>query len=253
LALIDAYLRHNHHKLHEYIYISKQVGGIQTIGFTKKDLENFLETKRKQSLKYGEVGALMMYFKKESENPSFYYDFQMDVEEQITNIFWVDAQMINDYGYCGDVITFDTTYKTNMGYRPLGVFVGLNNHRQTIIFGAALLYDETIPSFKWLFETFLKAMGGKKPKTIMTDQDAAMAKAISLVMPETFHGLCTWHIRQNALRHVNHLYQKSSQFGLDFEACIDVHEDEGEFLNAWNSLLVEHNILEGSWLHNMYC
>jgi hypothetical protein len=35
-------------------------------------------------------------------------------------------------------------------------------------------------------------MGGEKPKTILTDQDAAMAKAISLVMPETFHGLCTW-------------------------------------------------------------
>ena len=236
--------------LHEYI--SKQAGGIKTVGFTKKDLTNYLETKRKQSLKYGEVGALMMYFKKESENPSFFYDFQMDVEEQITNIFWADAQMINDYGYFGDVITFDTTYKTNKGYRPLGVFVGLNNHRQTVIFGGTLLYDETIPSFKWLFETFLKAMGGKKPKTILTDQDAAMANAISVVMPETFHGLCTWHIRQNALRHVNHLYQKSSQFCLDFEACIDLHEDEGEFLNAWNSLLVEHNILEGSWLHTIF-
>jgi zinc finger SWIM domain-containing protein 3 len=69
-----------------------------------------------------------------------------------------------------------------------------------------------------------------------------MAKAISLVMPETFHGLCTWHIRQNALRHVNHLYQRSSQFNLEFEACIDLHEEEDEFLNAWNSLLVEHNV-----------
>jgi len=86
--------------------------------------------------------------------------------------------------------------------------------------GATLLYDETIPSFRWLFETFLKAMGGEKPKTILTDQDAAMANAISSVMPKIFHGLCTWHIRQNALRHLNHLYQKSLQFRLDFEACI---------------------------------
>nr|KYP43285.1 hypothetical protein KK1_035286 [Cajanus cajan] len=23
-------------------------------------------------------------------------------------------------------------------------------------------------------------------------------------MPKTFHGLCTWHIRENSLRHVNH-------------------------------------------------
>ncbi|XP_024625265.1 protein FAR1-RELATED SEQUENCE 5-like [Medicago truncatula] len=237
-------------ELHEYM--SKQAGGIEMVGFTRTDAKNLLRTKRMDSLKYGEVGALMTYFKQESKNPSFFYDFQMDVEEQITNIFWADAQMINDYGYFGDVVTFDTTYKTNKGYRPLGVVVGLNNHRQTIIFGATLLYDETIPSFQWLFETFLKAMGGKKPKTILTDQDAAMAKGISLVMPETFHGLCTWHIRQNALRHVNHLYQRSKHFCSDFEACIDLHEEEDEFLNAWNSLLVEHNVLEGSWLHMIF-
>jgi zinc finger SWIM domain-containing protein 3 len=140
--------------------------------------------------------------------------------------------MINDYGYFGDVITFDTTYKTNKDCRPLGVFVGLNNHRQTDIFGATLLYDETIPSFQWLFEPFLKAMGGAKPKTILTDQDATMSRAISVVMPDTFHGLCTWHIRQNVVRHVNHLFQKSSRFCFDFEACIDLHEEESEFLNA---------------------
>ncbi|XP_039686277.1 protein FAR1-RELATED SEQUENCE 5-like [Medicago truncatula] len=79
-------------------------------------------------------------------------------------------------------------------------------------------------------------MGGEKPKTILTDQDAAMAKAISL----------------NALRHVNHLYQKSSRFRLDFEACIDLHEEESEFLNEWNSLLVDHNVLKDSWLHSIF-
>jgi hypothetical protein len=29
---------------------------------------------------------------------------------------------------------------------------------------------------------------------IFTDQDAAMAKALGEVMPETWHGLCTWQI-----------------------------------------------------------
>jgi zinc finger SWIM domain-containing protein 3 len=235
-----------------HAYVSKQVGGIDIVGYTRQDHKNYLRTKRNHSLRHGEVGALLMYFKGRSENPSFFYDFQMDVEDQITNIFWADAQMINDYGYFGDVITFDTTYKTNKDYRPLGVFVGLNNFRQTIVFGATLLYDETIPSFQWLFETFLKAMGGEKPKTILTDQDAAMAKAISLVMPETFHGLCTWHIRENAIRHVNHLYQKSSQFRYDFEACIDLHEEEDEFLNAWNTLLLEHKVSDDSWLHSIF-
>ena len=233
-------------------FVSKQASGINTVGYTRQDHRNLLRTKRNHSLRYGEVGALLIHFKKQSENPSFFYEIQMDVEEQITNIFWADAQMINDYGYFGDVVTFDTTFKTNKNYRPLGVFVGLNSHKQTIVYGAALLYDETIPSFQWLFETFLKVMGGKKPKTILPDQDAAMAKALSIVMPETFHGLCTWHIRENALRHVNHLYQQSAQFCSDCEACIDLHEEEEEFLSGWEALLVEHNVSKDSWLHNIF-
>jgi zinc finger SWIM domain-containing protein 3 len=37
----------------------------------------------------------------------------MDVEDQVTNIFWADAKMILDYGIFGDVVFFDTTYRTN--------------------------------------------------------------------------------------------------------------------------------------------
>ncbi|XP_042941212.1 protein FAR1-RELATED SEQUENCE 5-like [Carya illinoinensis] len=110
------------------------------------------------------------------------------------------------YGEAG--ISFDTTYRTNKEYRPLAMFVGFNHHRETAIFGAALLYDETIESFKWLFETFFEAMSSKKPKTIFTDQDPAMAKAISMVMPSTYHRLCKWHLMQNAMKHVGHLLRE---------------------------------------------
>jgi hypothetical protein len=65
---------------------------------------------------------------------------------------------------------------------PFAPILGTNHHKQTIIFGAALLFDETIPSFVWLFETFfLTAMSGKHPSTIFTDQDAAMAGAIAYI------------------------------------------------------------------------
>lgn len=140
-----------------------------------------------------------MYFIEQCENPSYFYDFQIDVEEQITNIFWADAQMINDYGYFA--MSSHLTRHTRQQTRIIDhwEYVGVNNLKQTIVFGATLLYDETIPSFEWLFETFLKAIGGKKPKTILTDQDAAMAKAFSIVMPETFHGLCTIGILEKML------------------------------------------------------
>jgi len=117
-----------------HVYVSKQVGGIDIVGYTRQDHKNFLRTKTNHSLWYGEVGVSLMYFKGQSENLSFFYDFQMDVEEQITNIFWADAQMINHYGYF-DVTTFDTTYKMNKDYQPLEVFVGLNNFRHSCFWG----------------------------------------------------------------------------------------------------------------------
>ena len=64
----------------------------------------------------------------------------------------------------GDVVCFDTTYKKkNKEDRPFALFVGVNHQKQTIIFGAALLYDETSKTFMWLFDSFQKATFGKKP------------------------------------------------------------------------------------------
>ena len=71
--------------------------------------------------------------------------------------------------------------------KNLAVFIGFNHHREMVIFGAALLYNETTESFKWLFESFLKAHGGRKPKSIFTNQDFAIAKALAEVMSETWH------------------------------------------------------------------
>ncbi|XP_027169253.1 protein FAR1-RELATED SEQUENCE 5-like [Coffea eugenioides] len=190
--------------------MGKEAGGMGNMGYTREDLKLYLRTRRERSLKYGEAGSMLNYFQEQTlENPSFFHAVQLDCEEQITNIFWADAGMLIDYKFFGDVVTFDTTYKTNKEYRPLGVFVDFNQHRQIVIFGAALMYDETIDSFKWVFGTFLETMCGKRPSTILTDQDHAMAAALSVVMPETFHGLCTFHIRRNFMKHLGNHYKEN--------------------------------------------
>jgi len=91
---------------------------------------------------------MLKYFQDQiAENPSFQYALQMDCEEQIANIFWADAKMVMDYAYFGDVVSFDTTFGTNKESRPFGVFVEFNHFRETVVFGAALLYDKLlIPS-----------------------------------------------------------------------------------------------------------
>jgi zinc finger SWIM domain-containing protein 3 len=68
--------------------------------------------------------------------------------------------------------------------------MSIDHYRGTIIFGATLMFDETSESFRWLFDILLQAHNNKKPKTIFTDQDQAMARALADVMPETRHDLC---------------------------------------------------------------
>jgi hypothetical protein len=60
-------------------------------------------------LAFGQAESMLKYFHdKISENPSFQYALQVDCEEHITNIFWVDAKMILDYAHFDDVVTFDS-------------------------------------------------------------------------------------------------------------------------------------------------
>ncbi|XP_043721189.1 protein FAR1-RELATED SEQUENCE 5-like [Telopea speciosissima] len=230
-----------------------QVGGSENLGCTRVDLNNYLRTKRQRDLAFGEAGSLLAYFEDQTRNnPSFTYSLQLDNGEQITNIFWVDPRMLIDYALFGDVVIFDTTFCTNKEYRPFGIFAGFNHHRGVTIFGVALLYDETIPSFKWLFETFLETHGQKKPKTIFTDQDAAMARAIGEVLPETWHGLSTWHIMQNGIKHLGNLMKHGSSFLKDLNKCIFKYENEEEFENAWKILLDDYQLENNSWLARIY-
>ncbi|XP_075478992.1 protein FAR1-RELATED SEQUENCE 5-like [Primulina tabacum] len=233
--------------------MSKHAGGIDGLGYTMLDAKNYIRSKRQRSMVYGEVGCLMRYFQQQlSKNPSFYHANQMDVEEQITNVFWADARMLIDYEYFGDVVSVDTTYCTNRAYRPLAIFSGFNQHRGAVIFGAALLYDETASSFKWLFETFLEAHKQKKPLTIFIDQDQAIAKALLEVMPEVFHGFCTWHLMQNGIKHLGNLMKDGSHFLTDFKICMYGIDDETRFEEAWSILLEQYNIQENTWLQSTY-
>lgn len=233
--------------------MSRCVGGRENLGYTRLDHKNYLRTKRQRSLMYGEAGCLMQYFQRQLlENMSFFYTYQMDLEEQITNVFWADAKMLIDYEYFGDVISVDTTYCTNRAHRPLALFSGFNHYRGAVIFGAALMYDETTESFKWLFETFLEAHKQKKPQTIFTDQDQAMAKALREVMPDTCHGLCTWHLMQNGIKHLGNLMKNDSYFLRDFKACMYKYVEEIEFEGAWSNLLSTYNVQENSWLKSIY-
>lgn len=215
--------------------------------------KNYLRAKRLKDMKRGDARAMMEYLQKmKGENPSFYYAMQIDEEDQMTNVFWADARSMMDYYYFGDVVCFDTSYKANDYGRPFAEFIGVNHHKQSVIFGAAFLYDESTESFKWLFETFKTAMCGKQPKTILTDNCAAITETIAAVWPGTVHQHCVWQIYQNAVKHLAHVFQGSEGFAHDLSSCLYDFEDEEEFLAAWETMLEKYNLKGNDWLAKLF-
>jgi hypothetical protein len=184
-----------------------------------------------------------------AENPSFHYATQMEIEEKIANIFWTDAKMSVDYAHFGDTVSFDTTFGTNRESQPFGVFVGFNQFRKMIVFGVALMYNETFESFKWLFETFLKSHNGKQPKTFYTDQDFAMGKAVEQVFHEACHGLCSFHILQNDIKQLpKQEKDEGSNILADFNACMFEYKDKKIFEREFSILRTK--LQKQTWLES---
>ncbi|XP_020418003.1 protein FAR-RED IMPAIRED RESPONSE 1 [Prunus persica] len=156
-----------------------QCGGYLNVGFQIKDLYNKLDASRREILLYGDTEVALSYLKaKGAMDPEFFCKFSVDEENRLGNLFWRDSTSLLDYIAYGDVLIFDSTYKTNVYDKPLVLFVGSNNYRSTIMFGCTLLQDETFETYKWLLETFMASMKDKKPISILTDGDEAMRKAI---------------------------------------------------------------------------
>ncbi|KAL8474982.1 hypothetical protein ACS0TY_031416 [Phlomoides rotata] len=235
-----------------FALMSKQAGSREKVGFIFEDYKNYLHSKRTMQIKFGDTGGVLEYLqKRQLDDPKKNYVIQVDEDDLIANILWIDAQMKTDYACFGDVISFDTTHRKNKG-RPFSLFVGVNHHRQTTIFGAALLYDETASTFIWLFDTFAIAMSGKIPQTVLTDQDAAMAKALATQWLGAYHRLCIWHIYQNAATHLSSVFAKFTNFFKDFRSCIYDYEEEEDFQKAWHGMLEKYGLQTNEWLGRLF-
>ncbi|URE16956.1 FAR1 DNA-binding domain [Musa troglodytarum] len=231
----------------------RPIGGPRNVMFLPSDYKNNLQSKRMKAMQMGDAGAVLKYLQSmQLDDPSFFYAIQVDEDDRLTNIFWADSKSIMDFNCFGDVVCLDMTYKINGYGRPLAPFLGVNHHKQTTIFGAALLYDESIDSFKWLFETFKIGMRGKQPKTILTDQSMAISGAVASVWPGTNHRHCVWHVYQNAVRNLNHVFQGSKTFSKDFSKCIYDYEEEEEFMLAWRAMLDKYDLKNNEWLGKLF-
>ncbi|XP_076892223.1 protein FAR1-RELATED SEQUENCE 5-like [Bidens hawaiensis] len=199
-------------------------GGFEEVGATKDDCKNF-----KQSLTcyIGEYVAEMV------------------------------VQRLSGKKNCCDGYSFEYTVNTNgeldrlynMVFVP---FTAIDNHYRKVTVGAALLSSESIESYSWLLKVFLDSFG-IAPKVVVTDQDIAMKQAISLVLPNSRHRLCIWHIMKKLADKVgaalcNNEYFKRKICDIVWTEAIS----QSEFETQWELIVKEYDLETNKWSCDMF-
>ncbi|KAG6629549.1 protein FAR1-RELATED SEQUENCE 3-like [Carya illinoinensis] len=196
---------------------------------------------------------LLEYFKKmQAENPGFFYAIQLDEDNRMGNAFWADARSRTAYNRFGDAVMLDTMYRVNQYRVPFAPFTGVNHHGQTVLFGCALLLDDSEASFTWLFKTFLTAMNDRQPVSIITDQDRAIRTAVSQVFPEARHCISKWHVLREGQEKLAHVCHVHANFQVELYNCINLTETIEEFEFSWNSVLDKYDLRTNDWLQSLY-
>ncbi|XP_056688553.1 protein FAR1-RELATED SEQUENCE 5-like [Spinacia oleracea] len=232
--------------------LRKEVGGSPMVGFTASDAYNALSRAKANKLEGHDCHQLIKYFaQRNSSEEGFYYDFELSEEEGLLSFFWRDGRMKRDYDYFGDLLVFDTTYRTNKYDMICAPFVGMNHHSNNVMFGIGFVINEKTESFNWLFQTFLTSMGGNPPITIMTDQAPSIAAGIRNVFPDARHRLCTWHIGENSKKHIGQ-YRALDSFSDIFNYLLKYCETAAEFEYHWPRMLTHYKCVENPWLKNLY-
>lgn len=196
---------------------------------------------------------LLDYFKKmQAENPGFYYAIQLDEENHMANAFWADSRSRRAYSHFSDAVILDTTYKINQYRVPFAPFTGVNHHGQTVLFGCALLFDESEATFVWLFKTFMAAMDDHAPVSLTTDKDRAIQAAVKLVFPETRHCLNKWNVLIEGRDRMAHVCHAHPNFQAELYNCINMTETIEEFESFWLSILDKYDLKSNDWFQSIY-
>ncbi|KAL3840675.1 hypothetical protein ACJIZ3_025266 [Penstemon smallii] len=229
-------------------YLEHLVGGAKKLSFRRKNAYNWLYKLRAKRIREGDMNTLINNLKNDQvKDARIFYKYCVDETGVLTRLFWCDGPSRAEYDAFGDVLVFDSTYKTNRYLYPLVIFSGVNNHGSTCIFATCFLQNETTESYQWVLQTFLEAMGGKVPEAVLTDQDAAMRAAIVSEFGGTRHRICSWHLCRNVRKNI-----KNSAFCNDFCSLMERKCSIEDFELSWSDIVEKHNLSDNKWVADTY-
>ncbi|XP_052627109.1 protein FAR1-RELATED SEQUENCE 5-like [Lactuca sativa] len=235
-----------------YNLVSSMKGGFDSRGGTAVDFKIF---HRDLNCKIGVKDSQMVVDILTNRKlcfSNFSFEFQKDVDDHLTGLFWADDTSKANYKEFGDVLSFDATYQTNNYSMVFVLFTGVDYHKRCVTFAAGLLARETADAYVWLLEVFRKAFV-KPPMMIVTNRDSSMKKAVNFVFPESKHRLCMWHIPQKLEEKIpidvyNHPdFQKTF-----FDIIWNLQCSPQDFESSWSTMLDKFPLKENDWLRSVF-
>nr|KAJ0204763.1 hypothetical protein LSAT_V11C500257010 [Lactuca sativa] len=226
-------------------------GGYENVGLEAIDYKNF---RRKVGNIIGDKDAQLVVDKMNMRKDELHnYTFEYKCVDSVLNaMFWADETDKLYYKEFGDVISFDATFRTNKYGMIFVLFTAIDNHKRSINIGAGLLSNESIESYCWLLEAFLKAHV-KHPQLVLTDQDPAILQAVEAIFPTSNHRLCMWHIMKKLQAKVSVDFLENTDFRKRFTKLVwNVYIEPEVFESRWKLLMRKFKLQDKRWFKDMY-
>nr|BAJ33925.1 unnamed protein product [Eutrema halophilum] len=245
---------HNHEVFPGQVNCMKESRGRKKLEKQSGDTVKEMKIRKALALEDGDVERLLNFFTDmQVENPFFFYAIDLNEEQSLRNIFWVDAKGRLDYTFFCDVVSIDTTFIKN-GYKlPLVAFIGVNHHGQFLLLGSGLLLtDECKSGFVWLFRSWLKSMQGCQPRVILTKHDQTLKEAVSEAFPSSRHCFYMWDTLGQMPEKLGHVMRQEKSFMDEINEAIYGSCKSVEFEKKWWEVVDRFRVRDNGWLNSLY-
>ncbi|XP_019419804.1 PREDICTED: putative protein FAR1-RELATED SEQUENCE 10 [Lupinus angustifolius] len=234
------------HRIVKMLELEKGIQGGQ-LPFLERDVRNFVQNRKKVVQENGallsekrenDVLELLEACKAMKEaDGDFVYDFTVDENDKVENVAWSYGESVNANAMFGNVVYFDTTYRSITYGLLFGAWFGIDSYGRTIFFGCCLLQDETPQSFSWALQTFVRLVSGRCPQTILTDLDPRLGDAIKSKFPGTKHVIPLWNIMYKVPTWFSLLLgSRYEEFKFEFDVLFHIENTE-EFELRWSQMI----------------
>ncbi|KAJ8770551.1 hypothetical protein K2173_018042 [Erythroxylum novogranatense] len=233
------------HRIVKVLELEKGIQGGQ-LPFLERDVRNFVQNRKKivqendallsEKRENGIMELLEACKATKEVDEDFVYDFTLDVNDKVENILWSYGDSVHSYAAYGDVVYFDTSYRSVTYGLLFGAWLGMDNNGKTTFFGCVLLQDETSSSFAWALQAFIHLMKGNCPQTIITDLDLGLKDAIRSELPNAKHVISIWSILPKLSSWFLPLGLQFREFRSQFDELYRVESSE-DFEVQWNRMI----------------